>query len=379
MSVFRLYNENGSVAFDNHTSTFGLIKSGRLIRPEPTDTATQKRDVWGKYIREPNITTAYMREWRLYYQNNPNTAKDFYDVYLRNVRYRNASGQTVTGDLRPLRQGLAVYNDNDFYQSEKSYYIDVVCESTPLAFLHCEITKPKYSGILYQLDYDESPFLGLTHLYTKKLSDNLYRLVYVSAMPLSDEELNRFRVYIFGLTKHKANTVGLNLYDDKGNLTFSSANTPLKMFTRPLTLSKNINDKRVFINKDGWQDNQVGDYTYQALTPNQRYATMGGGISELVNAISHHQRNSVARITTRNALYNKLYYDNTWDWFSSMQFGVTGLIGGMTAYIGSGYYQYSYIDRRMGAKYIEFEWSNVNKEYINIHVADVTHLPFPFN
>lgn len=379
MSVFRLYNENGSIAFDNSTSVFGLIKSGRLMRPEPTDTPSQKRMVWGKITNEPNAVSAYLREYRLYYQNNPNTKKDFYDVYLKNISYRDNQGVQRTGDLRPLRQGLSVYRDNDFYQYEKSYYIDVVCESTPLAFLHCEMTKPKYGGILYQLDYDESPFLGLTHLYTKKLSDNLYRLAYVSAMPLSDEELNRFRVYIFGLTKHKSNTVGLNLYDDKGNLTFSSANTPLKIFTKPLTLSKDVNDKRVFVNKDGWQDNPLGDYTYQALEANRRYATMGGGITELVNAVSHNQKNVVADITTRNAMFNKLHYGNDWDWFSSMQFGVTGFMGGITSYIGSGYYQYARLDRRTTAKHFEFGWRNANKEYVDISVADVTHLPFPYN
>lgn len=48
MSVFRLYNENGSIAFDNHTSTFGLVKAGYLTRIEPTDTPHTKKNSVGK-------------------------------------------------------------------------------------------------------------------------------------------------------------------------------------------------------------------------------------------------------------------------------------------------------------------------------------------
>lgn len=378
MSVFRLYNENGSIAFDNSTSVFGLVKAGRLTRPNPTDTPSKLKNYWLKQLNDPIMTDVVFREYRNYYRNNPNPAKDFYDVHLKNVSYQDGNGTQRTTDLRPLRGFLERrYIDDDFYLAGKSYYIDVVCESTPMVFLHCDLLKPKYSGLLYKTDYDESPFLGLTHSHTKKLSDNLYRIVYVSAMPLSDRELERFRVYVFGLTKHKANTVGLNLYDEQGNLTFSSANTPLKVSIKPLKLSKDPNDRKVFINENGWQDNTLGDYTFCHLEPNRRYAVMGGGLTELIDR-PHRDKNVPFDVSPRDSFGWKVHYHD-WDWLSSPQFGVVGLVGCMTAFLGSGYYLYADHTRRSTATHIEFDWRNPNKTQVELLVTDVTHLPFPFN
>lgn len=379
MSVFRLYNENGSIAFDNHTSTFGLVKAGYLTRIEPTDTPAQKRTVWGKLVNDPSAVSVYLREYRLYYQKNPTAQKDFYDIQLKNVQYRDTNGVQKTGDLPPLRQALSKYNEHTFYANDKKYYIDVVCDASPIVFVHCDRPKPQNSGIAISLDADNSPFIGIAYFYTQKLNATTYRVFYTSAMPLSDEELRKFQIYAFGLTRQKAKGVGLHLYDEQGNLTFSSANMPLKTFVKPLTLSKNKQDKKVFIDKDNWQGNLLGDYTYQVLETNRRYATMNGGITELLDPKRYFEPNEPLIVWGCDAINVSLFYGNDWDWFSSLEFGSVGFIGGITAYIGSGYYQYARLDRRVHAKYIEFEWRNANKTHTDIYVADVTHLPFPFN
>lgn len=61
MSVFRLYNENGSIAFDNRTSVFGLVKAGRLTRPNPTDTPSKLKNYWFKQLNDPIMTDVAFR------------------------------------------------------------------------------------------------------------------------------------------------------------------------------------------------------------------------------------------------------------------------------------------------------------------------------
>lgn len=380
MGIFRIYNDNGSIAFDNSTSVFGLIKSGTLSRFNGADSSSNKRDMYLKFIKDPSVVDMYIRQERLYWRANRNSAKDFYDISLKNVQYRDNQGRQQTGDFLPLRHALSKYDDSTIYP-EKRYYIDVMCEGVPMAFLSVDKQKPKYSGVLFDDAYDESPFLGLSYLHTQKTSANTHRIVFASAMPLSDKELSSFRVYVFGKSQTRASSVGLNLYDRQGNLTFSSNNMPLKVFNKSLTPSKSVSDNKVFLDKDGFVSNLLGDYAFCELDSTRRYACLSGGITDLFDPIPLNQPNRQINLSAREALGIKLHYgvNHDWDWYSTPQFGVCGGMGFIGAYLGSAYYAYALRDRRYFAKRFEFEWDNANKTQVDILVADVSHLPFPFN
>lgn len=380
MTVFRIYNENGGVSFDNQKTVLGLIKSGHLKRFIEFDTDDKKRDYISRTTKDPRITKDYLILQRRYYEENPTASKDFLDVI---------SGEYTIGRKKgflgqPLRGLLSSYSDNNYYDRSISYYIDVECQTAPIAFLHCDIDKPKYSGVSYKHDYASSPFLGLHHMFTHRINQTTYRVVFCSAMFLSDRELARFRVYLFGTFKQKQNKVGLNLYDEQGNLTFSSSNLPLKMFIAPLnmqTKTAQTRSENVFIDADGWQGNWVKDYTFKALNSNHRYAVMCHGITELVVTGLDNGKYGTINLSQNNRFYAVLYRvlplnNSTWDFYSHLHFGGVGGRGFIGAYLSSTYYRFAKYDYRSSADRLDF---TSPRDKVNLYVADVSHLPFPYN
>lgn len=108
------------------------------------------------------------------------------------------------------------------------YYIDLPLDSiSPIPFIY-------YTGSA--TDADTVP--SLVYLSTGKVGNNT-RLFFYSNGRLSDTELNSFNIYIFDIKPLKEDKVGLNLYNQQGQLTFSSK-------TYPLNIAKVIttNDKR---------------------------------------------------------------------------------------------------------------------------------------
>lgn len=380
MTVFRIYNENGGISFDNNKTVLGLVKSGHLKRFIEFDTHEQQRDYIDKWIRNSRYTTDYLLLQRRHYQENPNATKDFFDVIPNEYTIGNRKGVL----RQPLRGLLTSYSESSYYDKSISYYIDVVCETAPIAFLHCDIDKPEYSGISYKHHYASSPFLGLHHLYTHRINETTYRVIFCSAMFLSNIELQRFRVYLFSTSKQKANKVGLNLYDEKGNLTFSSNNLPLKMFIQSLkmqTKTAQTRSEHVFIDTDGWQGNSLRDYTFKSFNADNRYAVMCRGITELVGTGLDNGKYGTVNLSQNNRFYAVLYRtlqhnDITWDFYSRLHFGAVGGRGFISAYLSSAYYMFSKYDYRRDADRLDF---TSFKDRSDLYVADVSHLPFPYN
>lgn len=98
------------------------------------------------------------------------------------------------------------------------YYIDLPLDSiSPIPFIY-------YTGSA--TDADTVP--SLVYLSTGKVGNNT-RLFFYSNGRLSDTELNSFNIYIFDIKPLKEDKVGLNLYNQQGQLTFSSKTYPLSI------------------------------------------------------------------------------------------------------------------------------------------------------
>lgn len=98
------------------------------------------------------------------------------------------------------------------------YYIDLPLDSiSPIPFIY-------YTGSA--TDADTVP--SLVYLSTGKVGNNT-RLFFYSNGRLSDTELNSFNIYIFDIKPLKEDKVGLNLYNQQGQLTFSSKTYPLNI------------------------------------------------------------------------------------------------------------------------------------------------------
>ena len=94
------------------------------------------------------------------------------------------------------------------------YYIDLPNAVSPIAGVY-------YDG----LAKDCNPVVYLNTGYF----DGVARMMFYSNGRLSDEELNKFQIYVFDVNVIKEDNVGINLYDRQGNVTFSSRSMPMSL------------------------------------------------------------------------------------------------------------------------------------------------------
>lgn len=103
-------------------------------------------------------------------------------------------------------------------------YIDVTASEAPIAFIYYDGDMYEQYGVVGGLD----GYQLIAPLYVSKLNQHTYRFYFFSLRALSEQQLKRYRVYIFDKAKQRAR-VGLTTYNEQGDITFSTHHHPLKI------------------------------------------------------------------------------------------------------------------------------------------------------
>lgn len=237
------------------------------------------------------------------------------------------------------------------------YYIDVVNDTCPIAFIGCIKSIHKNAGLAWSKE-GNLPLLRFSHV--KKQQTGEWRFYFESSLLLSRDELASYRVYFFDVFKHKETQVGLNLYNQTGKITFSTAQPPLQCVYVPKPKFKT--GVQQAINPIGWQKNTLGDVSHYPLDTQRYYATqcVWGYKTGLF----------MQGIGMGNGLYATI--------------SSTGLKGGVCVFAmptSASNYQRGTIRQQITK--IGYNHPEQTTPYLSIYqtgfaVADVTNLPFPY-
>lgn len=175
--IFKTYNQNGQTLLDSQTAVFTLIKAGTLTRVLATPFEQNKREVWYRAKR--------------------------------------------LGFNSEMRKRLADIHTTEYCM----YYMDVANVKSPIVAIHYNGQMTNCSPLAYQ---------------SAGQMDNGLRLMFYADRRLSDDELNKYHIYVFDTQLQRETRVGINLYDEKGNITFSNKN-PLLNIHQPNLKSNYLN------------------------------------------------------------------------------------------------------------------------------------------
>lgn len=164
--IFKTYNNQGQTLLDSQTAVFTLIQVGKLTRLLNKDFANNKREYWYRAKR--------------------------------------------LGINSTMRQGFADIHSKEYCM----YYLDVPNAISPIVVIY-------YGGLAK--DCEPVALLNAGQFEGKT------RLMFYSNGRLSDEQLDKYRIYVFDTVVQRETQVGINLYDKQGKVTFSNKNTLLNL------------------------------------------------------------------------------------------------------------------------------------------------------
>lgn len=166
--IFKTYTKQGQILLDSQTPVFALIKTVTPTRLLTPPFDQNKRELWYRAKR--------------------------------------------LGFNSKMRQRWV----NIYTKEYCMYYADVPSVMTP-------ITTISYDGMAHECE--PIVFLNAGQF------DGKTRLMFYSNGRLSDGQLARYRIHVFDINVQRQTQVGINLYDKKGNVTFSNHSRLLNMDT----------------------------------------------------------------------------------------------------------------------------------------------------
>lgn len=334
---FRTYDKEGRVLLDANKATFCLIKSGRLKRlVEETYESTRTEFKTQRFGRWGN---------------------------KHHVRFTETPHYCV-------------------------YYIEIPSTSiSPIPLVHYE------SGIE---NVATIPVLGFL---STGIVGNVKRIYFYSNGRLTDTELNSFRIYVFDSKPVKEDKVGINLYDRKGNITFSSKTYPLNLTAEEVTIYSNS-----YVGYWTYDPKQVANVPkYNGLAFNYKGNMTSpksnrGDIDHLIKSLDRVKRYAT---TTENVVVIPKAYVKQMDEAgkpfppslvnTAAVYNFFGSIGGVSFSRTIPYSEVSLDSQKKPLRSFEVHYDdeiddgmvdilNIPKDVVfNIKYMDVTHLPFPFN
>ncbi|UZA13248.1 hypothetical protein [Moraxella bovis] len=158
----------------------------------------------------------------------------------------------------------------DIYSPEYCmYYIDVPRAVSPLCAIYYDDLAENCNPVVYL----NTGYVGSTA-----------RMMFYSNGRLSDAELAKFQIYIFDVVAtEKETTVGMNLYDREGNVTFSSRSQPMSVHTKYVYDS--IPDSYAYVTK---REASLTEYGYfsRSKWEDYYYLSKGNHKSEMWNRLN---------------------------------------------------------------------------------------------
>lgn len=166
--IFRTYTKQGQILLDSQTPVFALTKTVTPTRLLTPPFDQNKRELWYR-AKRLGFNSKMRQRW--------------VDIYTKEYCM---------------------------------YYADVPSVMTP-------ITTISYDGMAHECE--PIVFLNAGQF------DGKTRLMFYSNGRLSDEQLANYRIHVFDINVQRQTQVGINLYDKKGNVTFSNHSRLLNMDT----------------------------------------------------------------------------------------------------------------------------------------------------
>lgn len=166
--IFRTYTKQGQILLDSQTPVFALIKTVTPTRLLTPPFDQNKRELWYR-AKRLGVNSKMRQRW--------------VDIHTKEYCM---------------------------------YYADVPSVMTP-------ITTISYDGMAHECE--PIVFLNAGQF------DGKTRLMFYSNGRLSDEQLANYRIHVFDINVQRQTQVGINLYDKKGNVTFSNHSRLLSMDT----------------------------------------------------------------------------------------------------------------------------------------------------
>lgn len=284
------------------------------------------------------------------------------------------------------------------------YYIDLPLDSiSPLPFVHHVSGTMTTETVVY--------------LSTGKVG-NSTRIFFYSNRRLSDDDLDNIHVFVFDIKPLKENKVGLNLYNQQGQLTFSSKTYPLSIKLETVHLS----DKSSYIALEYFRTNWYGswensyvpyehlssplerllvgmidtDFFYKKLVQQGYSISNYNGISKNITGIGKIATLPIPQL--RKNIYVELNRNES-NGTKYHQRGTINIDYVVLKGIGSTLYldkvlEYREINSDGKGKYIQpfmpqdsispfYKGLNgeidIDETHLKFKYIDVTHLPFPFN
>lgn len=178
------------------------------------------------------------------------------------------------------------------------YYIDVPHATSPMASVYYDGLSQDCNPVVYL----NTGFIG-----------NTARMMFYSNGRLSDAELAKFQVYVFDVSTAKETTVGMNLYDREGNVTFSSRSQPMSVHTKHVhdnipDYYKYVTNREASLAEDGyfsrrkWEDYYYlarGDFRFEM----GKRLNAGTRIDDLVPSTIQSKSAGLASATVRHLKY----------------------------------------------------------------------------
>lgn len=166
--IFKTYTKQGQILLDSQTPVFALIKTVTPTRLLTPPFDQNKRELWYR-AKRLGVNSKMRQRW--------------VDIHTKEYCM---------------------------------YYADVPSVMTP-------ITTISYDGMAHECE--PIVFLNAGQF------DGKTRLMFYSNGRLSDEQLANYRIHVFDINVKRQTQVGINLYDKKGNVTFSNHSRLLNMDT----------------------------------------------------------------------------------------------------------------------------------------------------
>ncbi|STY99038.1 Uncharacterised protein [Moraxella lacunata] len=166
--IFRTYTKQGQILLDSQTPVFALIKTVTPTRLLTPPFDQNKRQMWYR-AKRLGVNSKMRQRW--------------VDIHTKEYCM---------------------------------YYADVPSVMTPITTISYDGNAAECEPIVF---LNAGQFDGKT------------RLMFYSNGRLSDEQLARYRIHVFDINVQRQTQVGINLYDKKGNVTFSNHSRLLNMDT----------------------------------------------------------------------------------------------------------------------------------------------------
>lgn len=226
-------------------------------------------------------------------------------------------------------------------------YIDVVTQGgCPLVFLAINTTNDGFASMTTNQRNYTAPIFGIT----QKIANNTYRIRFENFYHMTDAELSRFKVYIFDLYVKPATQIGMNIWSENGDLTFSTEQIPLKIDAIHNVTIPTSGEYFVFDDKSNSSKLRGVSYGIaKTMKSGRQYATLCD-----------------AGHTFRG---DDFYSGDIVSWQTS----TIGTLGGAVYYLGASYLISSSGLTNSGP------WLSEHMLKDSIIAIDVTDLPFPYN